>query len=574
MQLEKRELPPKYYLTYFQYLIDFVQKKYAHILNGQEEAFLAQFQHLTEDEQCLYIRFSNRRGSFFKTDKLKYAEIGNIPNVLRSLVEKGFLESLNEQHAPLSGGVLEIYNKAELITLAKLLNLDTKGKNALKKEELLDWLLESVPFGDMLAWLNPNQLEADYPLVIKVAFEEEVQMLKFLFFGSRYGDMSEFVVRDLGFQTYEQFDIENLVPHFQSRTEAEDKLKVSLAREDFYLMQEQKVEVLDIYNWFMSWTEIHFKNLSEIALPTYYRFALKVATFFEKAKELDMALSVFRLTQEPPSRERQVRILQKQKSLEEAIALCELMLAEPYNADEQFFALDFLNRLEAMAQKKKVKKAVTQQLHSADSIRLDKSWQRQVEFGVIHYYEQLHKKAAFTENHLWRSLFGLLFWDIIFDTESMAIHHPLQRSPSDLFKPTFFEKRKTKMEERLKVLEDSDLCNAYFHTTFFEKFGITNPLVDWYGGLFPLVLTLLEKLSPEQISAVMLEMAKNLREHVRGFPDLLIWDDAEYQFIEVKSPTDSLSNQQLYWLKFFETINLRAKVLRIEWQKPLEDSSE
>ena len=386
--------------------------------------------------------------------------------------------------------------------------------------------------------------------------------------------MSEFVVRDLGFQTYEQFDIENLVPHFQSRTEAEDKLKVSLAREDFYLMQEQKVEVLDIYNWFMSWTEIHFKNLSEIALPTYYRFALKVATFFEKAKELDMALSVFRLTQEPPSRERQVRILQKQKSLEEAIALCELMLAEPYNADEQFFAIDFLNRLEAMAQKKKVKKAVTQQLHSADSIRLDKSWQRQVEFGVIHYYEQLHKKAAFTENHLWRSLFGLLFWDIIFDTESMAIHHPLQRSPSDLFKPTFFEKRKTKMEERLKVLEDSDLCNAYFHTTFFEKFGITNPLLDWYGGLFPLVLTLLEKLSPEQISAVMLEMAKNLREHVRGFPDLLIWDDAEYQFIEVKSPTDSLSNQQLYWLKFFETINLRAKVLRIEWQKPLEDSSE
>jgi hypothetical protein len=48
------------------------------------------------------------------------------------------------------------------------------------------------------------------------------------------------------------------------------------------------------------------------------------------------------------------------------------------------------------------------------------------------------------------------FWDIIFDTESMAIHHPLQRSPSDLFKPTFFEKRQQKMEERLEILDDPD----------------------------------------------------------------------------------------------------------------------
>jgi hypothetical protein len=84
-----------------------------------------------------------------------------------------------------------------------------------------------------MKWWRGSIEIAEKPAIIKVNYEEEVQMLKFLFFGSRYGDMTEFVVRDLGFQTYEHYDMDQLVPHFQSRQEAEDKFKVSLAREDF-----------------------------------------------------------------------------------------------------------------------------------------------------------------------------------------------------------------------------------------------------------------------------------------------------------------------------------------------------
>jgi hypothetical protein len=387
--------------------LDFVKQKYALILNEQENAFIQAFEALSEDEQCLYIRFSNRRGSFFKTDKLKYSEIENIDTTLDTLITKNFLSGLSHEHIAWVGNVLDILNKTELIQLAKMLNLDVKGKNGLKKEELLDWLLESATFDEMVAWLNPEI--AEKPAIIKVNYEEEVQMLKFLFFGSRYGDMTEFVVRDLGFQTYEHYDMDQLVPHFQSRQEAEDKFKVSLAREDFYEMQEQNIAPEEIYHWFMTWTEKHKESLSEIAQPSYARFALKVGSYFEKAKLPDLALPVFRLTPEPPSRERQVRILHKIKNNEEAQALCEQILSEPQNADEQFFALDFFNKLEAQNAKKKAKKAVTDKLQKADVLALDKSWQRQVEFGVIDHYEKLHKKAAFTENHLWRSLFGLLF---------------------------------------------------------------------------------------------------------------------------------------------------------------------
>ena len=568
MPPEKIELPPKYYLTYFQYLIDFVKKKYQHILNETEQQFLADFEALTENEKCLFIRFCNRTGSFFRTEKLKYVEIENIPESLNGLIDKGFIESLSENHLLEAAEVLDIFSKSELIELAKMLNLETRGKASLKKEEVLDWLLAVGNWEDMIYLLNSEDYANIYGLphsLVKVVKQTEVQMLKFLFFGSRHGDMTEFVTRDLGFQSYEKFDEDKMVAYFQTRQEVEDKLKVSLAREDFYLMQQADIEILDIYNWFMDWTETHRKELSEIAILTYETFSLRVALYLEKKKALDEALIIFRLTEESPSRERQVRILDKQKNREEAKALCELILAEPQNATEQFFAEDYLNRIEAILLKKKSKKAVTQQLHNSDSITIAATWKRQVEFGVIDYYQNRGMKAEFTENHLWRSLFGLLFWDIIFDTDSLAIHHPLQRSPSDLFKPTFFEKRKEKMEERLKMLEDEDATIVYMNRIFFEKFGLTNPLVQWYGGLFPLILTLLERLSPEQITLITLEMAKNLRQNLRGFPDLFIWADGEYSFIEVKSPTDSLSNQQLFWLRFFESVNVRSKVLRVEW---------
>ena len=564
MYPEKIELPPKYYLEYFQYLINFVQKKYQHILNEAEQSFLAQFEALTEDEKCLFIRFTNRTGSFFRTEKLKYSEIEDIPEVLNVLIQKGFVEPLESSHITQAGEVLDIFNKTELLEMAKMLNLETRGKASMKKEEVLEWLFEVGDWEEIVELLNYQDFTEIHALphsVVKVGFETEVAMLKFLFFGSRHGDMTEFVTRDLGFQNYEKYDEDKMVAYFQTRQEVEDKFKVSIAREDFYLMQQADIENIEIYNWFMDWTDTHRKDLSEIAQPTFERFTLKVAAHLEKKKALDEALEVFRMTEEPPSRERQVRILDKLKNKDEAKVLCEMMLSDYKNANEQFFAEDYLNRLLA----KKSKKAVTKHLHNSESVIIDILWKRQVEFGVIDYYEQRGLKATFTENHLWRSLFGLMFWDIIFDTDTLAIHHPLQRSPSDLFKPTFFEKRKERMEERLLMLEDEDATTVYMNRIFFEKFGITNPLVEWYGGLFPLILTVLEKLSPEQLTLIMLEMARSLRENLRGFPDLFMWGDGEYSFVEVKSPTDSLSNQQLYWLRFFESINVRSKVLRVEW---------
>jgi hypothetical protein len=549
------ELPPKYYLDYFRYLLDFVKKKYQPILNENEWTFVHKFETLTEDQQCLFIRFTNRRGAFFRTQKLKYAEIDDIPKVLEVLEKQNFIEKLSHLHTQRAGEALDIFSKTELLALAKKWGLDTKGKASLKKEEVIDWLLE-----------NPQVLELDFGTpVVKVNYEAEVMMIKFLFFGSRAGDMTEFVIRDLGYRQYQQFDEEKLVAFFATRQEAEDKLRVSLAREDFYLMQEAQIDPTEVYYWFLDWSQAHAQSLADIARPTYERLCVRVGGFLEKQKLADEALVVFRLTEAPPSRERQVRILYKQKQTDEARALCQYMLETPQNADEQFFAIDFLNKLDADGLKKRSRKATTQQLIGSESVMIDAIWKHRVEMGVIDYFEQQDTKAIHAENYLWRSLFGLLFWDIIFDTDSLAIHHPLQRSPSDFYKPIFWEKRRNKLVQRLDLLDDTDETLGFVQNVFLEKLNTTNPLVEWFPGLWDWLVAMLKHLPKDALKAILLEMAKNMRENTRGFPDLFTWTDTDYGFVEVKSPTDHLSNQQLFWLRFFEQVGIKSKVLRVEW---------
>jgi VRR-NUC domain len=580
-------LSPKYYLEYFQYLLRFVADKYAHILLENEHEFLKNFHALSEDEQCLFVRFVNRRGAFFRENRLKYDEIDNIPQVIETLVEKKFIERLSSQHSSRIAELCDLLTKKEFENL-KIRQFEhdaiSISKNILKgtKDGIIDYLLENVEADSIVAGVS--RLSP----IIKVNFEAETMMLKFLFFGNRHADMTEFVIRDLGIVQYQQFDEDKLVAQFATRQEAENRLRVSLAKEDFYLMTEAEISPTEIYHWFLDWSDQHLPQLTDVALLAYEHLTLRIAIYLEKKKFFSESIHLYTKTKQPPARERQVRILHKTQQFAEAKALCQHIVESPQNADEQFFAIDFLNKLDADAQKKKSKKTVTQHLHNSESISIPIDWKYRVENGVINYFIEKGHQAVFAENHLWKNMFGLLCWDIIFDTDAMAMHHPLQRSPSDLYKPTFWERRRNSLVERVELLHDTLALEKHLQATYEDKMGIANPLVDWgspspltprggitqqqfplweLGGLgFDIIKTAFAKIPPQPLGLIFLEMAKNMRENTHGFPDLFTWTDDDYCFVEVKSPTDSLSAQQVFWLRYFEQIGIKSKVLRVEWR--------
>lgn len=559
------QLPPKYYLTYFEYMLGFVQNKYGFLLASTEVDFLERFAQLTENAKCLYIRLSNRRGTFFKWDTLRYDEIGDLVAPLYELSAAQLVGDLPEVADDATWhALLALFTKAELLTIARALDKETAPLSSIKRPDLVRWLMHTYSYAQF------KEHVAQEP-IISVLYQQEVTMLKYLFFGNRYNDMSEFVIRDLGhvrFQTYEE---EQLSIQFTSRQEVEDRFMVSL-QGDVFEAYKKELPPEEIYDWFMNWQDSVLDRLSAVAMPAFQKLALKVATWLEKNKLLEQALGVYDLTDLPPARERRVRLLQKIGLGEEAKALAELLIEAPQNAEEKYFAIDFLAKLQKA--KKKPIKSTTRLLNAAESVEIDVAYRHRVERGVLEYYSEQGYEVAFCENEPWKALFGLVFWDSIYDMNVQAIHHPLQRIPSDFFQPDFYYKRHQQLTDKLNGITSKEALQALINTTWEHKLGLTNVLVGWYEPIKTTALQLCTLLSLEQLKTILLQMARNMREHTRGFPDLLIWKENEYWLIEVKSPTDHLSARQLYWLELFASLEVSSKVLRVVWKSSPVISSE
>jgi VRR-NUC domain len=545
-------LPPKYYLDYFRFLLEFVQRLYGHILNDDERQFIEIFDQLSEDAQCLFVRFSNRSGLFFRTNKIKYEEITDIQDAINELKFNGLLEELDDIHASYIDEILNLFTKEEWLKMAPPSELSLRS---LTKPNLIRSLKSTFHFKDLISGLD--LLEP----VVKVCAEVEVMMFKFLFFGNRHATMTEFVVRDLGKINFEQYKDDSYTARFNNRAEADQKLMVSLTNETFYEKQQSATPPEDIYLWFVSWNA-SLPALSEVAQPSYDRLVCKIALYLERQKLSEQALDVYQFTDKIPSRERRARLLLRLGMIDEAKALCEAMATEPQNADERFFAIDFEQKL---ATKKRTKKSVTQFLHDAESVTVSIDYRRRVEQGVSDYFVERGYQAVHSENYPWRGLFGLVFWDIIYDTNVQAIHHPLQRSPSDFYLPDFYFKRQTQIKQRLEELDTTERFLENIETTFIQKFGVANVMVDWHEVLIGLCQIIVKNLTVRQLNVILLEMAQNLRENTHGFPDLMVWNDNGMELIEVKSPTDHLSAQQLYWLQLFKREDIAARVLRVDW---------
>lgn len=546
-------LPPRYYLDNFYALLAFVEATYGNLLNQQEEEFIAHFRMLSPEARCLFLRFANRKGQFFRVNKLHYPEIGALDKPLQELLEARFClrcEVVSAKELPV---LLNVFSKQEICTLWKQLQPAIKGISGLKKEELLDKMCQEFSDAALL-----EAIVASEPMVVQ-RYLQELELLKFLFFGHLGGNMAEFVLRDLGLVQYENLDASKLVAKFSCRQQVDDKFWISGVYEHFRMLREKpQAEVL--YSWYMHIVE-RGQALGEEAKPTFDRLTLKLAALLERHKQTEWALEVYRHSKQAPSRERQVRLLHKKGETQQALELCHQMRQQPLNAEESIFAQDFFVKLTS----KKAVRSTTTLLKSAESVQIPEHYRYQVEKGVIHYFTDLGYEVLYSENYLFRSLFGLLFWDVIFDQDVPVYHSPLQRFPADLYLPQFLERRQEGLEKRIAALQNREALLSHLRQTYDQKWGIGNPLVGWHENTLPLLEAAAQHLPLQPTFQVLLTMAQNLKEYGRGFPDLFVWSGKEYRFIEVKSPTDALSAQQLYWLRFFKENGIRAEVLRVEW---------
>ncbi len=542
------ELPAKYYLQNFNELLDFLQQHCPHLAGAEEQRFTEEFARLSEDARCLYLRMMNRSGWVFRFNKLCYAEIADKHAALQELKAAGFAAEPGSDHAAAVADVLQVFTRAELRSLAIQACNGPKPPASLKKAELMQWLLQLAPPRELLRML------CDYEPLVTQERRLQAQMLLFLYFGDLDHNMTLFVIRDVGNARFQQFDSKQFTPHFNTRQEALEKYGACCDYRLFRLVRQQENPEL-LFSFCVDTLQRH-QQAGGTARAVYDRMAVKAGRLLERQGKPEKALQVYRFTTQPPSRERQVRLLAKTGELQAALKLCEGMVQHPANADEQFFAEDFLRK------KEKKRKQATVFQKKGVSLTLPAACKYQVEAGVLNYYLAQGHQGFIAENYLWRGLFGLLLWDIIY---AESLHNPLQRAPSDLYRPTFFATRENSIQQRLAILDQPREALQIIKRHYQQHHGIANPFAGWHEQLLPGIEAFLQVANGTAVRKVLAKMATNLRDYGKGFPDLFVYQGGQGQFLEVKSPNDTLSAQQLFWLRFLNSSGLKAEVVNVTW---------
>lgn len=539
---DKVILPPKYYLDYFHYLISFVREGSGHCLGENDLDFVNSFNSLSEDARCLLIRMANRKGEYFRLDKLSYEEIKNIPAATEELVEAGFA-TLDPPDDPL---LFRLFTKAELDNLFPEWGFKDKYK-----EEVLLSLEEEASSQDFC-------IVTDQYVVIQLLCQEQIEYLKLLFFGHYRGMMTEFVIRDIGNVKLETLDQHEFTPWFDSREEAVAVFELSkwnrLLKQSMYmLLPEELLELISPINWSQYLEHPKARKIGD-------KLMLRLGEYFEKSGLPEEAISYYCLARKHPARERRIRIHEKTGQLDEAREIAETAFSNPFNASEKIFVQDFLAK-----QSPRNYRRTTARIKSSPEITIKKLAGVRVEKLALDYFQAEGYQGIHCENYLWRALFGLWFWEELFDHNQEAFHYPLQRMPSDLYNEAFYKKRKQHLNTKVSFFKTKKKLFEYLQEVYRQKENINNPLVGWHESLLPALESCIYHLPLKSIKKVVLEMAKNVKSNCTGFPDLFIWNEKEYYFYEIKSPNDHLSAQQLFWIDFFEANGIKADILRVNY---------
>jgi len=541
---QQQLLPENYYAENFREVLNSVLSGYDSILSDSEKQFGVALNLLSEDAFKLYARLVNRTPLIFRLSKLNYPAINSISDASSELGKFDFIQKINEENlAQFCQDILQCFTVKEL----KLAFAGALPRDLISRADVCGYISEHEEKREMLAILLSGE-----PL-IRCEKKELWRYYRFLFFGELYSDLSAFVIYELGHVAVEKKG--NLKTLFKFRKEVDDCYNLALFYEEFRNIREtETVEFL--WAWYQS-RNIYRTKLCETAWPVYDRFADKFGRLLERNKRFSEAQILYLTSPASPCRERLAKLYQKQEELNKAKELCIEIIEKPNDAEEHYAASQLLNRINKTSKRSQAREL----LSTAEIIHLDYR-EEYVENAVIAHYSNQGWNAVHSENWLWNSLFGLCFWDIIFNDEQ-GFHHPFQFGPSDLYRG-FYINRKELIDARIPLLENKTARTKIINACFKNKSGIANPFISWHDDLPALIKNLLSVTPPHGIAGILKEMVRDLKNNRKGFPDLFLWKKNEYRFIEVKSENDQLSAQQYYWLNLFNKNGVVAEVVRVK----------
>ncbi|MDX1517922.1 MAG: exonuclease domain-containing protein [Woeseiaceae bacterium] len=537
-----RDLPTFYYHGHFVEMLDFVERHYAHVLDTGHREFLEQFRGLSQNAQRLYVRLYNRKGRVFSSSRLNYPELGDLAPLRGELRASGWIGAPTAEHFD------EVLKYLKRDVIRDVLSLTFTG------------LGRSMKKTDLVVFARAN---ADPETFVSRACDDRIFVqrragtiayLAFLYFGRVQDGLDRFTMRDLGLVRVHEFG-DAFEPRFQERDEA---------LEHFYFASRlHGIEKADDFtarrlaDEAASWPEPSWPAAAKVRDKLLYR----LGRHFEKSGDPERALACYSRAEAPRCTERLVRLLFQAGRRAEAKQHLERCLDDPRSDEEWLFASDLYER----KFNAKRTSALTDMLRAADVIDLDESLSGNPERAVADHYESQGATAFRTENSLWRTLFGLLFWDELFAGSKSSLHSPFDFLPQSLNDGSFADLHADAIDARLGLLENPAALRRHLLKISTQHYGTMNGVFRWRRSVLDALHRFVE-VAPAAATRRMLEnLCSNYRASRYGYPDLTIIDDSGVRFVEVKAEGDQLRRNQLLRLRQLQDAGFDAGIARVCW---------
>lgn len=206
--------------------------------------------------------------------------------------------------------------------------------------------------------------------------------------------------------------------------------------------------------------------------------------------------------------------------------------------------------------------------------QIDEDTTGSVEELVLHHFaEHGDWTGMHTESSIYTSLFGILFWDILFMSVPDVFQSPYQACPLDLTTDNFYPERKEVIDGRLKELCDGnmefikDLLVRHYN----DHHGTVCVGISWESYSLESLWMVIEALGGPALSVICRVFAEDYRNHRSGMPDLILYRNGptgrEHLLVEVKSERDRLSDAQRHWATIFSQVGVRMVVCKVKHKK-------
>jgi DNA polymerase-3 subunit epsilon len=359
-------------------------------------------------------------------------------------------------------------------------------------------------------------------------------------------------MRDLGLVRTRKFG-DNYEPRFSDRAEALENYFFASRLEVVREAQGVAVPCEPLAEW----PAANFSSSASLR----DELALVRGRKLEETGDRDAALQLYKAGESAQCSERAMRLLLAVGPREEARRYIERCIDDPRSDEEWLVAKD----LYARKFHKKRTSDMTDMLRAAEIVDIDESRSGRPERAVAEHFERLGCTAYRSENLLWRTLFGLLFWDELFAGDTASVASPFEFLPPMLANGTFYGRYRKAIEKKLASLADRGVTKRSILMASTRHYGTPNGVFRWRESMNDAVIALLDAGDGKAIAQVLGAMAKNYSDRRYGYPDLMVVGADGLRFIEVKTPGDQLRRNQVLRIRELREAGMRADVVRVRW---------